>query len=65
VYITSTDDAAPYMDVLSGINRPDYSVIYYIPIYNTFKLYKSQYNLKAFVGYNNLIEIPYTGDYYI
>ena len=65
VYITSTDDAAPYMDVLSEINRPDYSVIYYVPIYRTTKLYKSQYNLRAFVGYNNLVEIPYTGNYYI
>ena len=65
VYITSTDDAAPYMDVLSDMNRPDYSVIYYVPIYRTTKLYKSQYNLKTFVGYNNLVEIPYTGDYYV
>ena len=65
VYITSTDDAAPYMDVLSEINRPDYSVIYYVPIYRTTKLYKSQYNLKTFVGYNNLVEIPYTGNYYV
>lgn len=65
VYITSTDDAAPYMDVLSDINRPDYSVIYYVPVYKTVKLYKTQYNLKTFVGYNNLVEIPYTGNYYI
>lgn len=27
IYITSTDDRAPYIDVLSGIDRPDYSVI--------------------------------------
>jgi len=33
VYITSTDNGAPFMDVISGVNRPDYSVIYYVPIY--------------------------------
>ena len=65
VYITSTDDASPYMDVLSGINRPDYSVIYHIPIYQTIKLYQTSYDLKIFTGYNNLVEIPYTGDYYV
>ena len=65
VYITSTDDAAPYIDVLSGINRPDYSVNYYIPVYQTIKLNKTSYNLRAFVGFNTLVEIPYTGNYYI
>lgn len=28
IYLTSTDDRSPYIDVLSGINRPDYSVLY-------------------------------------
>lgn len=62
VYITSVDDGAPYMDVLSGINRPDFSVNYYTPIYNTIKLYKK--NKYENIGLTNL-DIPYTGDYYI
>ena len=65
VYITSTDDAAPYIDVLSGINRPDYSVNYHVPVYSTVKLFQHSYSLTTFTGYNNLVEIPYTGDYYI
>lgn len=31
VYITSTDDCGPYIDVLSGLNRPDYSALYITP----------------------------------
>lgn len=62
IYITSVDDGAPYMDVLSGINRPDFSVNYYTPIYDTIKLYKkSKYEN---IGLINL-DIPYTGDYFI
>ena len=33
IYITSSDDQSPYMDVISGLNRPDYSVLYRIPVY--------------------------------
>lgn len=61
VYITSVDDGAPYMDVLSGINRPDFSVNYYTPVYNTIKLYKKS---RANISITNL-DIPYTGDYYV
>lgn len=28
LYLTATDDQGPYMDILDGINRPDYSVLY-------------------------------------
>ena len=65
VYITSTDDAAPYMSVLSDVNRPDYSVEYIIPLYKTIKLHAASYNLRAFTGFNYLVQIPYTGDYYV
>lgn len=52
VYITSSDDASPFIDVMSGVNRPDYSVIYNVPTYDTVKLYKGD-------------ALPYTGEYYI
>lgn len=52
VYLTSSDDGAPYIDVIAGVNRPDYSVIYNVPTYQTIKLYKGG-------------ELPYTGQYYI
>lgn len=65
VYITSTDDAAPFMDVLTGVNRPDYSVIYNIPKLKTIKLYKTSYDNDTISGYDNLVNPPYTGEYYI
>lgn len=37
VYITSTDDCGPYIDVLSGLNRPDYSALYVTPTWATKK----------------------------
>lgn len=37
VYITSTDDCGPYIDVLSGLNRPDFSVLYVTPTWATRK----------------------------
>lgn len=37
VYITSTDDCGPYIDVLAGLNRPDYSVLYVTPTWDTKK----------------------------
>lgn len=52
VYITSSDDGAPYIDTMSNVNRPDYSVIYNTPTFRTIKLYKGG-------------ALPYTGDYYI
>lgn len=33
IYITSTDDQSPYIDVISDVNRPDYSVLYEIPVF--------------------------------
>lgn len=39
VYITSTDDCGPYIDVLAGLNRPDYSVLYVTPTWATKKAY--------------------------
>lgn len=38
VYITSTDDCGPYIDVLSGLNRPDYSALYITPTWATKKV---------------------------
>lgn len=37
IYLTSTDDYSPYIDVISELNRPDYSVVYRIPKYTTDK----------------------------
>ncbi len=33
IYLTSSDDDGPFIDVISGLNRPDYSVPYDLPIY--------------------------------
>lgn len=37
VYITSTDDCGPFIDVMSGLNRPDYLVLYITPTWGTKK----------------------------
>lgn len=39
LYLTSCDDQGPYMDVISGLDRPDYSVLYDIPIYDKVKAF--------------------------
>lgn len=31
IYLTSTDDQGPYINILSDLNRPDYSVLYKVP----------------------------------
>lgn len=37
IYLTSTDDYSPYIDIISELTRPDYSVVYKIPKYITDK----------------------------
>lgn len=36
VYITSTDNNGPYLEVLDEVNRPDFSVLYETPIFYTY-----------------------------
>lgn len=33
IYLTSCDDQGPYIDIISELNRPDYSVLYDLPLY--------------------------------
>jgi len=47
------------------MNRPDYSVIYYTPNFKKIKLYQTSGNTSAFVGYEGLVDVPYTGEYYV
>lgn len=42
IYITSTDDQGPYIDIMSGLNRPDYSVLYDQPAYKKIKVFIKQ-----------------------
>lgn len=37
IYLTSTDDYSPYIDIISELTRPDYSVVYRVPKYITDK----------------------------
>lgn len=42
LYLTSSDDGGPYIDVITELNRPDYSVLYDVPLYDRKELiYKS------------------------
>ena len=58
VYITSSDDQSPYIDVLSDLNRPDYSVLYKQPILITYKQWK-------YVGTVNEFGSTYLGKFII
>lgn len=40
IYLTATDDQGPYIEVLDGINRPDYSTLKEVPVFITY-LYKN------------------------
>ena len=58
IYLTSCDEGAPFIDIISGLNRPDYSVIYDLPIYKRVSyIYKEQNSTFKYNG------IKY--DYYI
>ena len=46
IYLTATDDQGPYIEVLDGINRPDYSTLKELPVFVTY-LYK---NVKYYVS---------------
>ena len=46
VYITSTDDNGPYLEVLDGVNRPDFSVLYETPTFYTY----SYLNINCYIS---------------
>jgi hypothetical protein len=37
MYLTSSENNSPYQDVLIDINRPDYTINYLTPKYQTFE----------------------------
>lgn len=39
IYLTSCDDQGPYIDIVSGLDKPDYSVLYDIPVYDKIKAF--------------------------
>lgn len=58
IYLTSCDEGSPFIDIISGLNRPDYSVLYDLPIYKRVSyIYKKQNSTFKYNG------IKY--DYYI
>lgn len=36
IYLTSSEQNSPYINMIAEVNRPDYSVIYYLPKYKQF-----------------------------
>lgn len=54
IYLTATDDQGPYIEVLDGVNRPDYSVLKEVPVFITY-LYKNiQYYVSTTQKINNI-----------
>lgn len=54
IYLTATDDQGPYIEVLDGINRPDYSTLKEVPVFITY-LYKNiQYYVSTTQKINNI-----------
>lgn len=52
IYLTATDDQGPYIEVLDGINRPDYSTLKELPVFVTY-LYK---NIQYYVSTKSNIQ---------
>lgn len=54
IYLTATDDQGPYIEVLDGVNRPDYSSLKEVPVFITY-LYKNiQYYVSTTQKINNI-----------
>lgn len=54
IYLTATDDQGPYIEVLDGVNRPDYSTLKEVPVFITY-LYKNiQYYVSTVSNINNI-----------
>jgi hypothetical protein len=49
IYLTSSDDQSPYIDIISDMNRPDYSVLYRQPIFDTIE-YINIINTEPYYG---------------
>ena len=60
--LTSSENDSPYEDVLTNINRPDYTVGYYIPKFKTFELDGVTYYLQddTYQGEGVTKDIPIT-----
>lgn len=52
IYLTATDDQGPYIEVLDGVNRPDYSSLKEVPVFITY-LYK---NIQYYVSTKSNIQ---------
>lgn len=59
LYLTSSDDGGPYMDVITELNRPDYSVLYDVPLYDRKELiYKSTKHNYYYQEYPSIEGVP-------
>lgn len=70
IYLTSCDDDGPFIDVISGLNRPDYSVLYDIPKYRRVEYIHTELNSTSKyngIKYNYYIQEgqPSDGTYFV
>lgn len=59
IYLTSTDEQGPYIDIISGLNRPDYSVIYDTPKFIKYRYANGEYYVKIITDATNTDFIGY------
>lgn len=64
IYLTSSDDQSPYIDVISNVNRPDYSVLYEIPVYKRYSYINTTDIDNGYIGirYNYYLLEPVEGN---
>lgn len=58
IYLTSCDDDGPFIDVISGLNRPDYSVLYDIPVYETREIVYNSTKKKYYIQKEEVANAP-------
>lgn len=66
IYLTSSDNDGPFIDIITGLNRPDYSVLYNTPIYDRVKFINTTVdNGYRGVKYNYYIQTTVPTDTYV
>lgn len=63
IYLTSTDDQGPYIDVISGLNRPDYSAIYDVPNYVKMESIQDGIKKSYYISFTQINNAPKIGTY--
>lgn len=59
IYLTSSENFSPYLNMISEVNRPDYTVLYYYPKYKKFSALSSSNKYQDFYLQTNDFAVAY------